>query len=109
MTAQAVQGIENCENHPAFQQFNIKPKIINLFDSYDVAIRAIQSNHVWALLPDFLAYRFQTEIETYVPRGWDADYTIAAIWPNYHIRTQALDCIIKKMEALIKETVSRLR
>jgi DNA-binding transcriptional LysR family regulator len=108
ITAQAAQGIENCENHPAFQSLNIRPKVINLFDSYDVALRAIKSNAVWALLPDFLAYNHRAEIETYIPCGWDAGYTIAAIWPKYHIRTQAIDTMIEKMEQVIKETASRL-
>lgn len=102
IAAQAAQGIENCESHPAFRNLNIKPKVVNLFDSYDVAIRAVKSNAVWALLPDFLAFSHQKEIETYLPRGWDADYTIAAIWPKYHIRTQALDCMIEKVREAIK-------
>ncbi|MBX3708661.1 MAG: LysR family transcriptional regulator [Gammaproteobacteria bacterium] len=107
IATQASQGIENCENHPSFQKLKIRPKVVNLFDSYDVAIRALKSNAVWALLPDFLAYSHRTEIETYIPRGWNADYSIAAIWPKYHIRTQALDCVIEKMSQIVKETASQ--
>ncbi len=103
IAAQAAQGIENCEKHPAFQKLKIKPKILNLFDSYDVAIRAIKSNMVWTLLPDFLAYSRRNEIETHLPRGWDAEYTIAAMWPKHLIKTQALDCIINKMKQRLKE------
>lgn len=106
IAALAAQGIENCENHPEFKRLNIRPKIVNLFDSYDVAIRAIKSNTVWALLPDFLAYNHRSHIETYQPRGWNMGYTIAAIWPKSHIKTQTLDYVIEKMGHLIKETIT---
>lgn len=109
IAAQAAQGIENCENHPAFQRLNIRPKVVNLFDSYDVALRAVKSNTVWTLLPDFLAYSCHPDIETYLPRGWDEHYTIAAIWPKYHIRTQAIDCVIERMKLILKEAASQLR
>lgn len=101
IAAQASQGIQNCENHPSFQKLKLRPKVVNLFDSYDVAIRAVKTNAVWSLLPDFLAYRHSAEIETYIPRGWNEDYSIAAIWPKYHIRSQAVDCIIEKMREVI--------
>ncbi len=105
IAAQATQGIENCENLPDFRKLNIRPKVVNLFDSYDVAIRAVKSNAVWALLPDFLAYSHHNAIETFIPEGFDAKYTVAAIWPKYHIRTPALDCMIKKMKKFIKQTL----
>lgn len=108
IATRAAEGIENCESHPSFQKIKIQPKVINLIDSYDVAIRALKSNAVWALLPDFLAYIHRADIETYIPRGWDADYSIAAIWPKYQIRTQALDCVIEKMGQMVKEAASQL-
>ncbi len=96
IAALAAQGIENCENHPSFQKLRIQSKIVNLFDSYDVAIKALKSNSVWTLLPDFLAYSHRSEFETYIPRGWDADYKISAVWPKHRIRTQALDHVIER-------------
>lgn len=102
VAALAAQGIENCENHPSFQRLRIHPKTINLYDSYDVAIRSLKSNRVWTLLPDILAYRHLNEIETYVPRGWDASYKIAAVWPKFRIRTQALDLVIEDVRASLK-------
>lgn len=102
MAALAAQGIENCENHPSFQKLRLQPKTVNLFDSYDVAIRALRSNRVWTLLPDFLAYSHHQEIETYIPRGWEADYKIAAIWPKHRIRTQALDQLIQKVGDIVR-------
>jgi LysR family transcriptional activator of glutamate synthase operon len=107
ITAQAAQGIVNCENHPSFQKFGLQPKVVNLFDSYDVALRALKSNTVWALLPDFIAYSHRDEIESYVPRGWTADYTIAAIWPKSHIRAQALDLVIEGMGRMVRAAASR--
>lgn len=107
IAALAAQGIENCENHPAFQKFRLQPKTVNLFDSYDVAIQALRTNRVWTLLPDFLAYSRPQEIETYIPRGWDADYKIAAIWPKYRIRTQALDQVIQNVREMVKAAATR--
>lgn len=104
MMAQAAQGIENCENHPSFKKLNIRPNVVNLFDDYDVAIRALKSNTMWTLLPDFLADSHRADIETYAPRGWNNDYVIAAIWPKYHVKTHALDRVIEKMGQAIKAT-----
>ena len=102
IAALAAQGIENCENHPAFQKLRLQPKAMNLFDSYDVAIRALASNQVWTLLPDFIAYNHAEDIETIIPRGWDADYKISAVWPKYRIRTQALDLLTQKVAENIR-------
>ena len=102
IAALAAQGIENCENHPSFQKLRITPKISNLYDSYEVALQALRTNTVWTLLPDFLARSHAHEVETYIPRGWEADYKIAAIWPKYRIRTQALDLVVERVRALVK-------
>jgi DNA-binding transcriptional LysR family regulator len=102
ISALSAHGIENCENHPSFQELGIRPKTVNLFDSYDVAIRALKTNRVWTLLPDFFAYSRSAEIETFIPRGWEADYKVAAVWPKYRIRTQALDLLIGNITEKIK-------
>lgn len=78
-----------------------------MYDSYDVAIRALKFHKVWTLLPDFLAFSHHPEIETYIPRGWDADYKIAAIWPKYRIHTQAMSHVIEKMGELVKSAAMR--
>lgn len=103
IVALAAQGIVNCEHHHGFQKLQIQPKIINRFDSYDVAIRAIKSNTVWALLPDFLAYNHSNEIETYTPEDWDFDYTVAAIWPKDYRCSPALNRLIEKMRQSLRE------
>ncbi len=102
IAALSAQGIDNCEDHPAFQKLGIKPKIVNLFDSYDVAIEALKSNAIWTLIPEFIAYSHRTEIETYIPRGWDADYKISAVWSKFRIRTRALDLVIERVAERIK-------
>ncbi len=107
ITALAAQGIENCQNHPDFQKLGIQSKVVNFFDSYDVAIRALKSNSVWTLLPDFIAYSHKNEIETYIPRGWEADYKINAVWPKYRIRTQALDHVIEKVGQLVTAAATK--
>lgn len=101
IAAMAAQGIENCENHPSFQRLRVSPKVAYLYDSYDVAIQALRTHQVWTILPDVLAYRYRSEIEAYVPKDWDATYKIAALWPKYRIRTQALDLVIDRARKLI--------
>lgn len=105
LAALAAQGIENCENHPAFQRLRIHPRTVNLFDSYDIAIRALKTNKVWTLLPDILAYNYPGEIETFIPRGWDASYNVSALWPKFRIRTQALDHVIQRVADSLKKAV----
>lgn len=107
ISAVASQGIENCGNHPSFQKLKIQPQVVTLFDSYDVAIHALKSNAVWGLLPDFLAYSNRTEIESYVPRGWDAEYSVTAIWPKHNKRTKVLDDVIEKIRKRVRKTVSQ--
>jgi len=106
IAALAAQGIENCENHPSFQKLHLQPRTLNLFDSYDIAIAAVRSNKLWTIMPDFLAYSI-SDIETYVPRGWEADYKIAAVWPKFRIRTQALDSVIQRVSEAVKAAASR--
>lgn len=101
IAALASQGIENCENHPAFRRLPVQPKISNFFDSYITALEILRFNNTWTLMPDFLAHRHRHEIETYTPRGWDADYKIAAVWPKYRIRTQALNLVVERTRAAI--------
>lgn len=107
IAALAAQGIENCENHSSFQKLRLQPKTVNLYDSYDVAIRALESNRVWTLLPDFIAYSHHDEIVSYIPRGWEAEYTIAAVWPKYRIRTHALDYVIERVREILKSAAAR--
>ncbi len=97
IAALAAQGIENCENHPSFQRLGIQPKVANMFDSYEVAIKALRHSQCWTLLPDFISYNHRSEIETYIPRNWEADYKIVAVWPKFRIRTQALDYVIEQV------------
>ena len=88
IAALASQGIDNCENHPGFLKLGIQPRIINLFDNYEVAISALKTNMVWTLLPDLLAYNHRADIVTYTPRGWSANYNISAVWPKHRVRSQ---------------------
>lgn len=108
IAAMASQGIENCENHPAFQQLRLQPRITNFFDSYDVALQALKFNTVWTLLPDFVAYA-DPDVEIFQPRGWDATYDITAVWPKYRIRTQALDQVVEKLRDRIKHVIADRR
>ncbi len=107
ISALAAQGIENCENHPAFQRFGLRPRVINLFDSYDVAIQILKQNAVWTLLPDFLAAHHASDITTFMPRGWDATYKITAVWPKHRIRNQALDFLIEATKRKIFLALAR--
>jgi DNA-binding transcriptional LysR family regulator len=106
LAAQGTQGIESCENHPAFARLGFEPKVANLFDNYSVAVQALKNNQLWVLLPDFLAVHFP-DIETYVPRGWDATYRLSAVWPKYRIRTQALNLLIQKVGDAVRMTMAK--
>ena len=108
IAAQAAEGIVNCENHPAYKKLKIQPKIVTLYDSYDVAIQALKSNKVWALMPDFLAYIHRAEVESFMPTGWDFDYTIVAIWPKNRQRNQVIDYVITELGLFIKKIISTL-
>jgi DNA-binding transcriptional LysR family regulator len=103
LAALGVQGIENCESHPAFQKFRLTQKVINFYDSYDVAIECLKMNNTWALLPDFIALKHKSFLQSYVPKGWDASYQLVAIWPKYRLRTTALDLVVERF----KETISK--
>lgn len=109
IAALGAQGIENCENHPAFQKLKVVPKVANLFDSYDVAIQALKRGEFWSLLPDVIAYKNKSEIETFIPRGWDVDYKIAAVWPKYRIRTHALDHVVEQMRCSLRVAATILK
>lgn len=102
IAALSAQGIDNCEKHPGFQKLKIKPKVTNLFDSYDVAIKALKTNAFWTLLPDFLANNYRDELAFYQPKRWQADYFIAAIWPKNNLRTRGLNIVIDKIKQLLK-------
>lgn len=102
IAAQGAQGVENCESHPSFRKLGFEPNVVNLFDNYDVAVKAIRTNKLWTLLPDFLA-AYYGDIETYCPRGWDADYKVAAVWPRYRIRTQVIDQMIESVGQHIRD------
>lgn len=91
-----------CEKHPGFQKLKIKPKVTNLFDSYDVAIKALKTNAFWTLLPNFLANNYRDELAFYQPKRWQADYFIAAIWPKNNLRTRGLNIVIDKIKQHLK-------
>lgn len=96
IAALSAQGIENCENHPMYQKFRIQPKLINMYDSYDIAITMLLNSHAWTLLPDVIAQKYSSKIEIYTPKSWNAPYKISAVWPKFRVRTQALDFLLKE-------------
>lgn len=91
------QGIESCGNLPAFRRLGITVKVSNYFDSFEVAASALKLNTCWALLPDFIVQANRSELEAYVPRGWDARYKVSAVWPRYRVRTRALDLVVERL------------
>jgi DNA-binding transcriptional LysR family regulator len=102
IVALGAQGIESCENHPELARLKISQRISNFHDSYDTAIEAIQHSHQWTLIPDFIANANKSRIETYMPRGAEIKYRIAAIWPKYRIRTPALDQVVAEIGTRIR-------
>jgi DNA-binding transcriptional LysR family regulator len=100
-----VHGIDNCENHPSFQKLKVTQKVINYFDSYHVAVESLKMNTVWALLPDFVAYKNKNFIQSYVPKGWGATYQLVAIWPKYRLRTTALNLVVDNFKQVIVKSL----
>ena len=96
VAALSAQGIENCEDHPMFQKFNLRPRIINLYDSYDSAVTLLNSSHAWTLMPDILVKKYGNRLESHIPRSWNAPYKISAVWPKYRVRTNVLDFLIQE-------------
>lgn len=106
IAAITAQGMDNCENHPAFQKLRINPKVVNLFDNYDTAIAMLKVSNAWSLLPEFVIKQNEAHVKAFVPRGWEANYRIAAIWPKYRIRTTALDQVVDKVSLMLKNLVA---
>lgn len=106
IAALGAQGIDNCENHPSYQKLKISPKIINLYDNYDVALAALKFNNAWTLLPDFIINQNKGSLCAFIPKGWEADYKITAIWPKYRIRTTALDQVVEKTGMMLKNLLA---
>jgi DNA-binding transcriptional LysR family regulator len=94
VAALAAPGIDDCADHPTLSRFGVKPTRAMFYDSYDTAVRSLLSQTVWTLLPDFIANMHRDTIDTYAPRGWDATYAVAAVWPKFRTRTPALDKVI---------------
>ncbi|HXH30786.1 MAG TPA: LysR family transcriptional regulator [Bacteriovoracaceae bacterium] len=105
IAALGAQGIDNCENHPSFQKLRVTQRVVNFFDSYQVAVESLRLNNVWTLLPDFIAQQNKDFIQTYTPRGWEATYQLVAIWPKYRLRTTALDLVVERFKETILQSL----
>lgn len=91
--ARGFQGIESCEDHPFFRENAIKPNIQLFYDSYSVAVAAIQESDLWTIMPDFIARRFRDRVATLNIRKSVGEVRVAAVWPKSRVVTQTIRLI----------------
>ncbi len=84
------QGVDNCEMHPMFDAFGIKPRAECVFDSYEVATARLLSSPSWSLFPDWIV-GLRPGLVGIRPKRWNAPYRIAAVWPKHRQRTRVLN------------------
>lgn len=95
------QGIDNCQTHPVFDQFNLNPQIDLIFDNYEVAVEKIRLSDAWGLLPDWIVE--QSDLASVIPEKWSAPVNISAMWPKNIVVTR----VIKQLIASLERALSR--
>ena len=74
-------GIDYCENHPAFEEFGIRPKISQYFHSDELCVQSVISQNFWTMIPDIVAERFKSNLFMVpLPSSWRAPYEVCSIY-----------------------------
>lgn len=74
-------GIDYCENHPAFDQFGIKPRVKQYFHSDDLCIQSAVRGDLWALVPDVVEQHYKNVLFSIpLPKTWKAPYEICSVY-----------------------------
>ncbi len=102
----ANQGVEICENHPIFDQFNIGLKTNFFFDSDDVAVNKLCSSDGWSLLPDVVINQYKNELRPLtVPGTWNAPYNVSYI----RHRQRSPNALDRSITKLISAEIERTK
>ncbi len=96
--ARGFQGIESCDAHPFFREKDIKPKIQFYYDSYMVALAAIQNTDYWTMIPDFVIPHCKPALRVLFPKISVGDVRLAAIWPKNRVMTRTIGLLKEELE-----------
>jgi len=89
------QGIDNCQTHPVFAQFNLQPQVDLIFDNYEVAVEKIRLSDAWGLLPCWIVKK--EGLSSVMPDGWSAPYNISVVWPKNRFVTRVIKQLIESL------------
>lgn len=95
------QGIDNCETHPIFEKFNIRPKVDLIFDNYEVAMAKVANSDAWGFFPDWILTKCSARLVPIIPEGWDASMNISVIYPSNRIVTKVLRVLIGELKTRV--------
>ena len=75
----AYQGVEVCQNHTMFKQYDVALNVQTLTDSYDISLEMIKSSNAWGFLPDIVIPK--SELTILKPtKKWNAPYNISSLY-----------------------------
>lgn len=94
----AFQGIEVCEAHPVFKKFGITPRPSCLVDSYESSVSLVASTEGWGFFPEMIAKSFDDIKLLPPPAGWEAPYSIHAVWSKHRYLPRAMKKLIQGLE-----------
>lgn len=78
--AKALQGIENCEHHPALIAQGVTPRVLMIHDSYDGMLEAVVGSDGWSFVPACVVQE-RRELGMVRP-DWNAFADVVCIWPR---------------------------
>lgn len=104
----AFQGIDVCVRHPVFEKFQIRVSATSLFDSYDVAAAIVARGEAWSFFPDVLLKGQAGRIKAIrPPAGWEAPYSVSAVWSRNRVLTNAMKQLLGVLEVdLCEESIA---
>jgi DNA-binding transcriptional LysR family regulator len=72
------QGIDPCDEHPAFRDHRVVARVGTLVDNYDVMAAVVRGSDGWCFLPDILSPPGLVVLEA--TRAWGAGYRVEGVW-----------------------------
>ncbi len=99
-------GIDYCENHPAFEQFGIKPKIDQYFHSDELCIQSVVRRNLWTMIPDVVSDHYRSAlVELPLPRAWNAPYEICSIYRKTMKNRSIFSHLDEQLKSSLKKEV----
>lgn len=91
----ALSGVENCESHPVFTRWGIRPETPLVFDDYRVAEAMLVATDAWALVPAWVATRAKRLAIAIAPPAKQVPLTVHALWAKTHPPGKVLQALIE--------------